>query len=106
MGYRSEVCIKFSEQAADVLTTACKMNKHLKELVESADQGSIEDHFLYFEYSKWYDSYPEVEAIESILTELDEYDYGFIRIGEEYEDVEERGEPWEYDLSVQRSLSW
>lgn len=40
---------------------------------------------------KWYDSYPEVQRLVKFLAEVQDlgYEYEFLRIGEEVEDVEE-----------------
>ena len=40
---------------------------------------------------KWYDSYPEVQRLTKFLSEVQDlgYEYEFLRIGEEVEDVEE-----------------
>ena len=56
--------------------------------------------------AKWYESYPEVDSFMSMLNELDELyeDEGsivgahFIRIGEDYDDIEDKiyGSPNEY----------
>ena len=39
---------------------------------------------------KWYDSYPEVQRLTKFLSEVQElgYEYEFLRIGEEDEDIE------------------
>jgi hypothetical protein len=39
---------------------------------------------------KWYDSYPEVQRLAKFLSEVQElgYEYEFLRIGEEDEDIE------------------
>ena len=58
---------------------------------------------------KWYtcepEGFPEVDFIESFLTSLEEKEYRFMRIGEDYEDVEVRGcfvdNPFEMELSRQ-----
>ena len=34
---------------------------------------------------------------------LDDF-YGFIRIGEETDDIEQRGVPYEYDMYINRSI--
>ena len=62
---------------------------------------------LYWEQVKWYDGYECVDFVESFITDcIPEEDYKFVRIGEETDDVEERGDYWDAEIYVQRSISW
>ena len=70
---------------------------------------------------KWYDSYEEIRAIEDFLDWCDSEDvpsqdakgervdgdecYRFVRIGEEVEDIEERGSGF-WDVGVRRSIKF
>ena len=53
-----------------------------------------------------------VQIIENIMVMCDNVDisglaydsYGFIRIGEEYEDIEQKGDTCAFDLYVNRSI--
>ena len=68
---------------------------------------------------KWYDSYEEIQAIQDFIDwcegddiEVDgkivqaaEY-YRFVRIGEEMEDVEERGDGMWGEICVNRSIEF
>ena len=55
---------------------------------------------------KWYDSYTEVQQMETFLYNLLEDDtYLFLRIGEETDDMETQGHYWESDMYIQRSIS-
>ena len=60
----------------------------------------------YWSHTKWYDGYDDVGFIEAILDILPCEEYKFVRIGEESEDVEEKGEFWESDIHIRRSISW
>ncbi len=108
MGYRSEVVIKFSDEAAEVVRAARDLCPILKELFDGNEASSDPDRVdvLYFSYAKWYEDYKEVAAIEDLLEQLNEEDFGFMRVGEETGDVETRGEPWEYNIHLSRSISW
>ena len=111
MGYRSEVVIKFSEEAAKVVRAARDMCPVLKGLLDdneaheaNGDPDKVE--VLYFSHIKWYENYEEIIAMEQLLDQLYEEDFGFMRVGEDREDIETRGEPWEYDIYLNRSISW
>ena len=114
MGYRSDVGFACDPIIKQVIETVAEWDKEFKELLdygedlaEGHDQGRWR-----FEYAKWYDSYPDVQIIENIMIMCDNVDtsslcydsYGFIRIGEEIEDVEMKGDPSAFDLYVNRSL--
>ena len=62
-------------------------DKHLTE-----DDGS---ECWYWEQIKWYSDWPadfaDVDFFEKFMKNLDEEDYYFIKIGEEYDDVETKG---------------
>ena len=42
----------------------------------------------------------------SILHQLDDEEYGFLRLGESHEDIEEMGDPCGFDIYVSRSIEW
>ena len=41
-----------------------------------------------------------------MLDDLDKDDFGFIRLGEEQGDVEEKGYPSEYDMYISTTVDW
>jgi hypothetical protein len=50
---------------------------------------------------KWYSGYKEIDEIEAFIGGLDDDDYRFIRAGEDFEDVEQRGSLYDaFDLGV------
>ena len=56
---------------------------------------------------KWYESYPEIASFMHFIEMIDqlEYEYEFIRVGENYEDVETRSSGRaEWYLSVRREI--
>ena len=88
-------------------------DKELKELIEYGDDLSNDNFGRWkFESVKWYESFPDVQVIENIMVMCDNADinglcydsYGFVRIGEELDDIEMKGEPATFDLYVDRSL--
>lgn len=115
MGYRSEVAIALTPEAANKLFVLQNFCPELKQLINDADdtlhfdKESIDkglDAKLYWNYIKWYDSYTEVQQMETFLYNLLEDDtYLLLRIGEETDDMETQGHYWESDMCIQRSIS-
>lgn len=122
MGYRSEVAyvLRFKNREQRELFVSlqrAKADTHINEALDELVELE-EDKMAYHAYSvKWYDSYEDVQAHETLMhetlelfnTEQDITGYRFIRIGEEYEDVvvQDHGdadELWEY-LEVHRSVN-
>lgn len=71
----------------------------------STSQGSR----LYVcDYLKWYNSYPDIEYLERFMNSLNDEDYLFIRIGEEYDDTEYRGVFFDnpFELGVERRFCY
>ena len=113
MGYRSQVVLAISKELIPFLMLATSKNKEAEELVfRSADTfdrdyGGDKSWFLHWDCIKWYESYPDVDAIEKFVSEAecDEYnitdDDGnevsssdlirFVRVGEDTGDIEVRG---------------
>lgn len=97
MGYRSEVAMSFSDDAFDCLN--CMLENESKETIadvlhllysENDYEGESETTFHY-NWIKWYGSFPAVAFIEKALSyyRMVDYEYKFIRLGEEFGDVEE-----------------
>ena len=106
MGYRSDVFLRIAEPLVEVVQAAAKLDPKLEEILKEgeSDHGSKTD--FYWESVKWYDSYPEIQAIEGMLDDLDEDDYGFIRLGEEEGDIERKGDPCEYNMYTNTTVDW
>lgn len=102
MGYRSDVRIITSKEGFEKLKGF--VESYLKEnnkdgtidnLLESCDVKQEGKKQIYFgwDWSKWYEGdYPEVDAIMEGIDHLEknEYSYRYMRIGESYDDIEER----------------
>tara|TARA_B100000085_G_scaffold278991_1_gene301581 strand:- start:1044 stop:1391 length:348 start_codon:yes stop_codon:yes gene_type:complete len=113
MGYRSDVGFACDPIIKDVIETVAEWDEDIKELLSYGEDLSNDDFGRWrFDYAKWYDSYPDVQVMENIMNMCDNLDinglaydsYGFIRIGEELDDVEMKGDPSSFDLYVNRSL--
>ena len=127
MGYRSEVVLAVSKKAMphflSVLAKEPEVRtmvfKHHDTLEENYDgEGTL---LVAWQNVKWYDSFPEVKAINEFVDELDgdslegfdlpESDYQgdhvrFVRLGEDMEDIDVKGTLHEYDINLSRTLSY
>ena len=113
MGYRSDVAFACDPIIKQVVETVSEWDKGFKDLLDYGEDMSADDFGRWkFEHVKWYEGYPDVQVIENIMVMCDDVDvngcgydsYGFVRIGEELEDVEMKGDPSSFDLYVNRSL--
>ena len=109
MGYRSEVALSLSENANELFLENLKEIPEIQTLVNNCEWSDPNHGRYYWSWVKWYDSYPEVDAMEKFLDFLDAVDhetYGFVRIGEDEEDISRRGSPCVHDMYVNRSIEW
>ena len=113
MGYRSEVGFACDPIVKEIIETVSEWNSDLRQLLDDADDLTNDEYGRWrWDWVKWYDSYPEINTMERIMQLAENaeaqglsYDsYGFIRVGEDYEDVEMKGAPSEFDLYLNRSV--
>ena len=119
MGYRSDVTIVIypdpGEQKSERYDTLkVLMNTTFKSAYEEWDECfTWLDHprVLQFQIQsiKWYPSYPDVQALTTMLDaigEMEGYNYEFMRIGEDSDDIESnsRGDHLEYYVQLTRSI--
>ena len=105
MGYRSEVYLRIAEPLVEVVDAARKLDDNLDKMLSDAAEADSKTDF-HWEYTKWYNIYPEVRAVESLLDTLQDDDYGFIKIGEEEDDIERRGYPADYNMYTNTIVEW
>jgi len=106
MGYQSDAALKLKTELFE------KFEKFMKNADESswefllAATRSEEDECttLYWEGLKFYMDYSEISNLYQFLEETDPEDFGFIRIGEDYDDYEERGSPLDFGMYVSRHI--
>ena len=101
MGYRSNVVIVLSKEAKELLDAKLStLPQETKESIEgvfsSANKHFIHesgDELFHWSWIKWYTNYPEIAFIERFLDTLEDEDkeFGFMRIGEDLGDVEQKG---------------
>ena len=108
MSYRSDVGIMCKEKAYNMLKETWE-----KHTFEPDEIVKTDDTTYFFEYRsvKWYEGYPEIDAITGTLDELDKlhdiesyesdgYEYKMYRLGEEETDVECRCNGYDLDFYI------
>ena len=117
MGYRSEVVLAVTKEAAPCFMAMLAKNPDIKQMCESADEfeGDFDDEggwLVHWTSIKWYEGYPEVDKVNEFIEamssdDLSEYGEGdpyarwsehfiFVRVGEECDDVRQEGfGPWQ-----------
>ena len=111
MGYRSDVGFACTPMVKQVIEQVCEWDSEFKELIGYASDEShgTDDGRWLWNSVKWYPDFPDVQIMENLMVILDNsemYDeYGLIRIGEEQDDMETKGSPYEFDMYLNRSIS-
>ena len=96
MGYYSEVALVLKKEANGKLLQAIKSeSEYVQELIEKwPERHEVNEKTGEILYSwnsiKWYGD--ECEFLNNFLKELDSEDYRFMRLGEEYGDIDEHGQ--------------
>ena len=102
MGYRSNIALAMSKKVKNEFyrkLASEKVNnetrKEVKSLFESATQHLTDPdtgaEVWYWSDLKWYQGYSDVDFIEGVLSELNDDEFYFVRVGEDYEDNDIRG---------------
>ena len=123
MGYRSEVVLVVGKEVMpQFMVTMAKSTEarsmcwgDAERVMDYDEEGSV---LFRWDHIKWYDSYEEIQAIEDFMDWCDSEDievegadhaamdfFRFVRIGEEMDDVEQRGMGF-WDVGVQRAISY
>ena len=126
MGYRSEVVLVVGKEVMPQFMVTMAKSPEARALcfAEATRHEDYEEkgNMLFaWDCIKWYDSYEEIRAIEDFLDWCDSEDvpsqdakgervsgdecYRFVRVGEEVEDIEERGSGF-WDVGVRRSIEF
>ena len=110
MGYRSEVVVKFSDNAVKVVKKFYKLDKQIKELIDDSERsvtGHIQFQAIHWNWIKWYEDDDEaIMAFMDMLDQLGDENYGMIRLGDEHDDVGYYGIPHKFDMYVERKIEW
>ena len=112
MGYRSDVAIALASEAIALLKEKLEATKDADKryLFDNPDHHATDndtgDELFRWNQVKWYDGYPEVDFVSRFLRELDSSSYLFVRVGEQYDDIELCGDYWTnaFGLDVATSI--
>ena len=111
MGYRSEVFLAIRKEAYEREIIIGKgHNAPFHDAYRYCDK--TETYYWYFSSTKWHNHYPEIRYINNLLTSVDQAsddgceDYGFVRVGEDPDDIEIRGAPEDFDIYPQAYISF
>ena len=111
MGYRSDVALVLSKEAAALLKKRLEAaTPDERYLLDNPDRyevdGKTEEALWRWHYVKWYEEFDEVAFIDNFLKELSDDDYLFVRLGENFDDIELRGDFWGnvFELGVSTSI--
>ena len=123
MGYRSHVVLAIAEPLVPQFMVTMAKSPEARALC-FGDTDNMHRDFqdekgsFFFEWQgiKWYDSYEPIQALEDFMSwaqdhhtidgkEIDGEDfYRFVRIGEDYDDIETRG--WGFEIHPVRSIDY
>ena len=120
MGYRSDVAIAIHKDLQGDFLTFLNTEKLMAQIFGDMSDFNLdkdyqgEGHWLFTAdqikwYTDWDDFYAHITMFEKFMDAMDEkFDhdaqYRFIRIGEEIDDVERRGDWYASDIYVRRSI--
>tara|TARA_R100000908_G_scaffold56428_1_gene31902 strand:- start:18 stop:401 length:384 start_codon:yes stop_codon:yes gene_type:complete len=116
MGYRSYVYV-ITDIKNKALIAALKAAKADEEEtgmfrwwnMSNASHKTKEVMLFEFHDVKWYESYADVNAVMSEINKLESDktkcdSFGYIEVGENYDDITHLGSPWDYDMYLNRSV--
>ena len=123
MGYRSEVVIVVPRKNKKAILNIMPEEEWDRVYDNSKDDYGNEEKTTLFYLSaiKWYsrevfngktiaDGYSQVNKIMDYLEILDEIEgkskYAFVRSGEDFDDVEELGDPFKYGIYINKSIDF
>ena len=125
MGYRSEVILAIDAEVVPALMVAFAKCEETQKLctqhVDSldTDYDGKGNWLMRWDHIKWYDSYPEIAMLNSLVEALENDDlnefgmkdvddghslFRFVRVGEEMDDNEQRGYGFD-NICISRSIS-
>jgi len=116
MGYRSDVAIAIHKDLQGEFLTFLNTTELMAHIFGDMSDFHLDKdyqgdgHWLFTVDSvKWYSSYIDVEMFEKFFNAMDEKEetqngYRFVRIGEQNDDVVERGDWYGSDIHVKREI--
>ena len=109
MGYRSEVLIVtdlINQELVEILENENDYSEKLQfQITDVRTNKEIDCLMIKWDYAKWYDGYEDVDRIMNAINKIEDEDsFGFIRIGEEFVDVEVIGNPYDFNYVITRKI--
>ena len=120
MGYRSDVAIAIHKDLQGDFLTFLNTEKLMTQIFGDSSDFDLdkdfqgEGHWLFTAdqikwYTDWDEFYAHITMFEKFMDAMEEEEekkdkYRFLRIGEELEDIEYRGDWWESELHVKREI--
>jgi len=113
MGYRSEVALALTTDAAVLLKKLCEHSKDLREIVEDGIDATdwrsdaIQNGNTIIFYCcdiKWYEGYPGITQIQTFMDNNDSDEWRFLRIGEDIDDTVLEGDFYDSGIHINRSI--
>jgi len=104
MGYTSTIVIAVKKEviARDLIDP--QIPKCLKE-IEYKINDQIGAAYWELDSWKWYHTYQEVQEIERWFDSMEFEDFGAIRLGEDDNDSQTWGSPYDFDICINRWIS-
>jgi len=109
MSYISEVVVRFSDNATKVVKKFYELDKQIKEIIEDSENCYDFNHIscIHWNEIKWYEDTDEaVIAFMHMLDQIGDENYGMIRVGDDFGDVEYYGNTCDFHMYVNRSIEW
>lgn len=109
MGYRSNIVIALKQE---VITRNLLTNEIPKQVLENfnrKDENADNSSPVYYYYLtgfKWYTEYSVVLAAEDWLNSMDYEEFGAMRLGEDFGDVEYWGNPGEFNIYLSQHIEF
>tara|TARA_Y100000310_G_C20681673_1_gene816355 strand:- start:1940 stop:2332 length:393 start_codon:yes stop_codon:yes gene_type:complete len=130
MGYRSQVVLAVSKELQPYFLAALASSPKATTMVfketDHFDKDAYDDETMLMSWSgiKWHDSYEDVNAIEQFISDCEteslggweseqdeEHGYAyqhfrFLRLGEDYDDIVDRGEHCYDEIQISREIQF
>lgn len=109
MGYRSQVVIALNK---DQYEQDLLLHEAFPSLLREKPVYTCEDYVIWDWASlKWYEGYPDVKEVDAYFNHLCELEtetplHGFIRVGEDLDDVEILGDPFHFNIDIVREITY
>jgi len=103
MGYRSDVVIVISTPVYEALSYV--NTKLLLSVFQTVYDSNALGTVFKLDYAKWYEDLDvKVSAIMDLLDSFEVDEFGFVRVGEDNDDIEILGQPSDFGIGLIRKI--